>query len=203
MRNNPHAIIILAAGSSSRLGQPKQLLEYKGKTLLQHAVDEALGTGTEHIVVILGASAGIIKSGIKGNKVIFLENPEYEKGMASGISLGTEYLVKKTGNKTDAILIMLCDQPFVNSGLLTALLKKREETGAAVVASWYKDNKGVPAVFHRSIFPELKDLTGEQGAKGIIRKYENRTETVEFPLGHIDIDTMEDYHRWIEDDKKL
>lgn len=201
MNTDHYAIIILAAGSSSRLGQPKQLLEYKGKTLLQNAVDEALGTGAEHVVVILGANAGNIKAGIKGDGITFLENPDYRKGMASGISLGTGYLEKKTGNKTDGILIMLCDQPFVNSGLLTALMKKREETGAPVVASRYGNRQGVPAVFHRSAFPELRELTGEQGAKGIIRKYADRTETVEFPQGHIDIDTMEDYHRLTEDDK--
>lgn len=188
-----YSIIILAAGSSSRMGQPKQLLEYNGKSLLQHAVDEALGTGVENIVVILGEYADEIKRNIKKDGIKLLENPDHKEGMASGIRLGLHYLTKDRENMTEGVLIMLCDQPFVNSGLLTDLPEKQKVTGAPIVVSSYGNSKGVPAVFHKSVFPELLNLKGDKGAKGIIKKYNEETRTVDFPRGHIDIDTLEDY----------
>ncbi|MBC9798561.1 nucleotidyltransferase family protein [Sinomicrobium weinanense] len=186
-------IVILAAGSSSRMGQPKQLLEYNGKTLLQHAVDEALGTGIENIVMILGAHAGKIREVIKEDKIRFLQNQDHEEGMASGIRLGVHDLTKSRENMTEGILIMLCDQPFVNSELLIRLIGKQIATGCRIVASTYKGIEAVPAVFHKSVFPELINLKGDRGARSIIKKYGKGTATVEFPKGHIDIDTLEDY----------
>lgn len=188
-----YAIIILAAGSSSRMGRPKQLLQYRGKPLLQHTIDEALGTGVEHIVVILGAHAVKIKENIKKKGVTLLENPDHEEGMASGICMGVHYLTNDRENMKEGILIMLCDQPFVNSGLLVRLIKKQQVTGSGIIASSYKGIKAVPAVFHKNVFPELLSLKGDRGAKSIIRKYGKETETIDFPEGHIDIDTPEDY----------
>ncbi|UGU16285.1 nucleotidyltransferase family protein [Sinomicrobium kalidii] len=197
IRTRTYGIIILAAGSSARMGQPKQLLEYRGKSLLQHAIDEATKTGVKNIVVILGNSAGSIKQNVKQNGTVFLENPEYEEGMASGIRLGVGYLTKDKENMIEGILVMLCDQPFVNSELLTKLLERQITTDAPVVASSYRNKKGVPALFHKDVFPELLALKGDKGARGIIRKNDRETITVEFPRGNTDIDTPEDYKKLV------
>ncbi|WP_268224006.1 nucleotidyltransferase family protein [Sinomicrobium oceani] len=193
MDRSAYHIIILAAGSSERLGRPKQLLQYQGKSLLQHAIDKALASIADRVVVVLGAYAERIRESVKGREAVFIENPGYTKGMASGIALGTAYLLNNTGREIGGILIMLCDQPFVTSEHLDHLFKKQKTTGAPVVASYYRARKGVPAVFHRDLFPELIKLEGEHGARDLMRKYE--TETIGFPGGAVDVDTLEDYRR--------
>ncbi|OOQ56412.1 nucleotidyltransferase family protein [Mucilaginibacter pedocola] len=182
-------IIILAAGSSSRLGQPKQNLQYKGKTLLQHAVDEALDSGCSPVIVVLGANADKIKFGTDG--VTVLHNPDWQEGMASSIRLGVTEIMKHT---VDSVIVMLCDQPFVDGNLLKTLKLQWQEVGKPIVACSYKGTVGVPVLFDSSLFPELLKLQGQEGAKKVLSAYADEIAEVEFEEGSTDIDTAENYH---------
>ena len=184
-------ILILAAGSSERLGQPKQLLTHTDNSLLHYTVSEALKT-TKKVIVVLGFHAEVIEEEMKNLPVKFLRNKEWKEGMASSIRCGLSFLLEEEP-QLNALIIMVSDQPFVSAPLLYDILKKYQETKKQIVACSYKDTVGVPALFDRSLFDDLLHLSGQSGAKRIIAQYMNRVEAIAFPLGYIDIDTQEDY----------
>ncbi len=186
------AIVILAAGTSARLGTPKQLLSYKGKNLLRHSVDAALETGCQSVFVVLGANIELLRKELKDKPVIIIENTSWEEGMASSIRCALENIAR-TILRPDSIIFMVCDQPFITTSLLLCLLEKRNETGKPIVASSYGDKSGTPALIHKSFFPALMQLKGDTGARKIIQEYGNDVVTVLFPEGVIDIDTLADY----------
>jgi molybdenum cofactor cytidylyltransferase len=187
------AAIILAAGSSGRLGRPKQNLEYEQQTLLQRTISTAIFSGCEAVIVVLGANAQIIKPFIKDQPVKLLENPDWAEGMASSIRAGIQFLGQYP--EVDHALVLLCDQPFVSVELIEALSDKQKESAKPIVASYYNDTPGVPVLFSRSFFPELLMLTGDEGAKKLLRKHPQQVVSVPFEQGRIDIDTTGDYER--------
>lgn len=186
------AIIILAAGISSRMGSPKQLITYKRKSLLRHAVESAMETAMRPVIVVLGAYCDEVKKEIQGLNVELIENREWQEGMASSLRCGLA-AVQKMSNDVDGIIFMVCDQPFVTKSLLNSLLHAQNKTGFPIVASSYEGNVGTPALFHKSLFPKLMDLKGDTGARKLMRQHESLVATVAFPKGIIDIDTKADY----------
>ncbi|HWZ35222.1 MAG TPA: nucleotidyltransferase family protein [Mucilaginibacter sp.] len=191
------ALIILAAGSSSRLGFPKQTLLYKGKTLIEIAVEAALKSKCNQVIVVLGAGADKIKPYISNDSIQVIENPDWEEGIASSIRMAIRFIAHDE-SITD-VLFMLCDQPFVNRSLIDNLIGKRQETGSKIVACAYNDTVGVPALFDRTLFPQLLSLKGQEGAKKIIGSYPDVVTTVPFEKGQIDIDTIADYEELLHD----
>ena len=189
--------VILAGGTSRRLGEPKQLLSFKGKTLLEKATDAALEAGIGPVVVVLGAGSEHTGQVLSGKNIQVVINPEWPEGIASSIRSGLQFVLK-TRPETDGVLFMVSDQPFAGAELLKELMNTQQNTGKAVVCSGYGDTAGVPALFHRSVFPELLSLQGDTGARKIILKNSDRTATVPFPEGVIDIDTREDYENLIK-----
>lgn len=185
-------VIILAAGNSSRLGTPKQLLTYEGKTLLQHSLQLAFDSMAHPVVVILGAHADRIRKETDFNPVHIVVNAGWQEGMASSIRYGIETL-SGIDPLTEGAVLMLCDQPYVTSALINELITTNQNTGKAIVASSYSDTLGVPALFHKSIFPQLLQLKDDAGAKGIIQQHINDTAVVAFSKGNVDIDTEADY----------
>ena len=186
------AVIILAAGRSARLGSPKQLLSYRGKTLLQHTIDTALESQASPILVVLGSGKDAIKKELEQKQVFILENSSWESGMASSISCGITNL-QELAPESKAAILMVCDQPFVNAKLLNNLITKHKDTRQSIVASSYANTLGTPALFHQSLFSELLVLEGESGAKSLIKKYSLQTGFVSFDQGSIDIDTRVNY----------
>jgi molybdenum cofactor cytidylyltransferase len=186
------AIVILAAGMSSRLGTPKQLIEYNGKSLLSYTVNEALLTGLRPVVVVIGAHSESIKREIDGLEVNLIENEQWQEGMASSIRCGVTY-VRKTSVDVDGIIFMVCDQPYVSTSLLNGLLSAQRTTGLPIVASSYEKNWGIPALFHKAFFTKLIELTGDRGAKKFLKLHQDLVTTISFPKGNIDIDTKADY----------
>ena len=187
-----YAIIILAAGNSSRLGNPKQLLTYKGKTLLQSSIDSAKEVGSDQVIVVLGANKDLIANRINDKGIILIENADWASGMASSIKTGIEAL-KVISPKIDAIILMVCDQPYADAELLKTLLLKQADTNSAIVGCRYENTIGTPALFHSSLFPELLLLQGDSGAKKLFEKYKKVASFVSFENGGIDIDTSEDF----------
>jgi molybdenum cofactor cytidylyltransferase len=188
------AIVILAAGKSSRFGSPKQLLPYKNKSLLSYSVEVALETGCKSVYAVLGASIELMREELKDKPVIIIENKEWEEGIASSIRCGVRKIMETTP-MPDCVIFMVCDQPFITGSLLVSLLKKRNETGLPVVAGSYNNINGTPALFHKIFFPALMQLKDDKGAGKLIADYPGEVATVPFPGGITDIDTVSDYEQ--------
>ena len=192
--------IVLAAGESSRLGTPKQLLKYAGQSLLQHSAEAATASGAHPVVVVLGANADIIKKEIENNKIHVVVNTEWREGMASSIRYGIKTLLE-LNPLAEGIILVLCDQPHVTPALLTNLIMKYRETGKSIVASQYRNTFGPPVFFHKTMFSKLLLLKGDVGAKGIISQHTSEMEIISFPKGNIDIDTEADYQNLSKDSR--
>ena len=186
------AIIILAAGASARLGRPKQLLPYQGKSLLEHAVDIANDSDASPVIVVLGAGAAELEKMIDEKKLHIVENEEWQEGIASSIRCGMNTL-KRVALLSDAVILMVCDQPHIETSVINELIATQKKTGKPIVASRYGDTMGTPVLFFKSMFAELLELEGDKGAKKIIDKYPTELAAIAFPLGELDIDTEEDY----------
>ena len=189
---NSCGIIILAAGASTRLGKPKQLLQYRGKTLLAHAINEAVNSNADAVVVVLGKDANLFKKEIDERKIRVAINSSWEEGMASSLRLGMDTLLKDKPY-IDAVIFMVCDQPHISSSVLNELIITQQKTTKQIVTSNYGDSMGPPALLHKKYFEELMKLSGDAGARKIIQKNMNDVATILFPEGNIDIDTEEDY----------
>jgi molybdenum cofactor cytidylyltransferase len=187
-------VIILAAGNSSRLGRPKQLLPYRGRTLLTHTVSETLDAGLYPVVVVTGAYHEEVKDSLQGQSVEIIFNPAWEEGMASGIVAGLSNILSLHADM-DAVIIAVCDQPFISSVVLLQLVTTFDKPGKGIVACAYADSVGTPVLFGRSYFERLLELAGNEGAKKLLRQYPDDLATVVFPGGDIDIDTAEDAKR--------
>jgi len=185
-------VVILAAGASARLGKPKQLLPYNGKNLLQHVLSEAISSYASPVIVVLGANSDMISKEIDKTKVYIIENTGWEEGMASSVRIGLSTL-SEIFPSADAVIFMVCDQPYVSASLLNDLINTQVETGKPIVTCNYGDAIGPPALFHKSLFAELMQLKGDAGARKIIQQHSDDVATVLFAKGKIDIDTNEDY----------
>jgi molybdenum cofactor cytidylyltransferase len=188
-------IILLAAGSSSRMGQSKQLLKVNDETLLTHATKTATRAGVDHVVVVLGANNLAHHEVIRSLQVDVIVNKEWKKGMGNSLKAGLNYLVSKQ-SEVSAIVIMVCDQPKLTVQHLQSLLDHYKNGLKGIVASYYGQMPGVPAVFDRRYFDAILALENNEGAKKIILKNPADTTVVEFPEGAMDLDTIEDYQRF-------
>ncbi|MDF9799960.1 molybdenum cofactor cytidylyltransferase [Catalinimonas alkaloidigena] len=189
-----HAIVILAAGASSRMGQPKQLLEIKGKTLLRHVAEEAISASIGPVIVVVGAFSELVEKAIKDISVKKVVNLDWKQGMGTSIQKGILEVQNQYPHCQGAIL-MLSDQPYVDATLLNKLLQAHLDSKKPIVASSYQNTLGVPVYFHASYFPHLCQLEGFVGARKLIRQHKEKVERVDFPSGKFDIDTPEDYQK--------
>jgi molybdenum cofactor cytidylyltransferase len=182
--------IILAAGGSTRMGDPKQLLHYRGQSLIRRAAETALKSLCDPVVVVIGNEAHKMRDELAGLDVSVIENEDWRNGMSSSIRTGMEELLK---DDPDAVVLMLCDQPFVTAEILNELISSHFKTTKPIVASSYGKTLGAPALFTRDFFAELTTLTADEGARRIILKYPALVATIEFPQGALDIDTPQEY----------
>ena len=190
-------IIILAAGNSSRLGKPKQLLDHQGKTLLEITSEAAIEASSGNpVVVVLGAYADKISKHHHETNITYIVNESWEEGMSSSISAGLTTLLAQN-SAIEQVIIAVCDQPYISAEIFESLIKKQEQTGKSIVASSYAQTIGTPALFNSKHFDELLSLSGNTGAKHLLKKYAGATETISFELGYIDIDTETDYNNLI------
>ena len=185
-------VVILAAGSSSRLGQPKQLIKFKNKSLLQNIIDHSQVFSFKARVLILGAYAELINKNINTGELYVFINDEWEEGIASSIRSGVRCSLEIDPD-LEHILFLLSDQPFVTSELIQELLDTHIKQGKTITACTYNDTVGVPAIFHKNVFRELSMLKGDRGAKVLIKKYYDNVAFVPFDQGSVDVDHPEDY----------
>ena len=181
--------LILAAGNSSRLGSPKQLIEFEGQTLIERITETALSISEEVLIVLGGNSELILPKLERFNNVIStIYNPDWKEGMGTSIRIGVE----KLAENSDLIIILLADQPFISKVLLQNMLQSYAKTQNPIVSCIYSNTLGVPILFDKSVFFELLKLNGDKGAKSFLHLYKNRISTIDFPEAIVDIDTLED-----------
>lgn len=194
-------VVILAAGSSSRLGYAKQLVKFRGKSLLQHAIDISDSLAFETKVLVLGARANEIEEKINRKNFEIVMNENWEEGISTSIRTG---LLSSQEQKKDLdhILILLSDQPFVSKERIQELIRVQLESKSSATFSEYAGNIGVPAIFSAEVFPQLKSLKGDEGAKKLIYEKKFDFQTVKFEKGTFDVDTTEDVESLNQMDKK-
>ncbi len=193
------AIVILAAGSASRMGKRiKQLLPWKGTTLLGNAMEQATLSDADSMYVVLGAHYETIIKRISFEKMTVLQNHHWQKGLGSSITTAMQFFLSQ-GKKYDATLIMLADQPFITANHINTMLKAWKANTDAIVTTQYKNRSGVPAIFGAAYYQELQQLNKDFGAKDIIRKYQNKVLPLTPKAGSVlDIDTWEDYQKLLK-----
>lgn len=188
--------VLLAAGESRRMGEPKQMLEVDGKPLLIRTIRVLQEAGTiRKIIVVLGANADRHLEMLSQEEVQIVVNQDWPKGMGSSIRTGLERL--DPDNLPDGILITVCDQPLLSADIirkLTAALK----TNKIATAEYSSGVYGTPALFSASFLNELKSIPAEGGARQMFHRFRSVVTPVPFPEGSIDLDTPEDYRRFRE-----
>jgi len=186
--------VILAAGASTRMSIPKQLLQFRGQAFLRRAASVALEAGCRPVVVVTGANAAVCRESLRELDVLEAENQQWEFGISSSVRVGIEALVTPNP-RIAAVVLMLCDQPFVTRDVIVGLVRAHYETGCSIVASQYGGSYGVPALFGKAHFAELGTLEGAAGAKQVIQKHLQKVQLLPFPEGEIDMDTPGDFAR--------
>lgn len=186
------AAVVLAAGLSRRMGQAKLLMPVGGRAIVRYVVESVLAGGVDLVWVVTGPDVEPIEAALAGLEVQIAVNPAPEEGQASSLRAGIAALPASV----DAALIALGDQPSLAPAIIPALLAARRTSPKLIVAPRYRDGQGNPVLFKREIFPELLRLTGDQGARPIIKKEPARVEWVELDLPMPpDVDTLDDYEK--------
>lgn len=193
------AALILAAGASTRMRQPKQLLPVDGQPLLLHTINIATQADLA-VTVVLGANHQEHQELIKDSAASMVINPGWRSGMGSSLKAGLSHLLAHRPGM-DAVIMLVCDQPNITADHLQTLVQKHLAGKSPIVASWYANTAGVPALFDKTMFPELLQLDDSQGAQKILHKHAYVLSVIDFPGGAIDLDTPEDYENFLKTKK--
>lgn len=175
------AIVILAAGSSSRMGKPKQILELSNKTMLNRIIKVA-GSVSDNLVVVLGANSELVRSTINQTNLDVQYNENWNSGISSSIKVAVLH-VQMNYPVVDRILFVLCDQPFVNKELLQVIISTAVISNKGIVACNYNNTIGVPALFKKTYFQALLNLSCNEGAKTILSQQRHDVYTIPFLWG--------------------
>ena len=186
-----YAIIILAAGSSSRLGLPKQLISWNQSNLLNNTIQQACLLDDADVFVTLGDKYKVIADTIPHDISTF-HHPNWQEGMGSTIAFSVKQIVD---NNYDGVILSVCDQPYISKNIFEKLISTFEKGDKSIVISEYKTASGPPTFFSSIHFKELLKLSGDNGAKVIIRKNATNVGNINFNNGDIDIDTENDVNR--------
>ncbi|MGN7396385.1 nucleotidyltransferase family protein [Peribacillus frigoritolerans] len=190
-------VIILAAGMSIRMGEPKLLIPLAGKPLFRHVIDSILGSSMQPIHLVAGEYIEEIRQESEDYPELnIIHNPNYTDGMSTSLKLG----VQSIKEHVDAVMIFLADQPLTSLEVIRALIEKYiecKDEGVRIVRPKYKGKEGHPILVDASILNEFHSIKGDQGGKSIIKKYDAVTKTVSFDnsMWGFDIDTPEDIHK--------
>jgi len=185
--------LLLAAGGSSRLGRPKQFVQFHGTTLLRRAAEALAESECEPVVAVIGAEIEQSKSEVAGLIVKICVNKDWELGMSSSIRAGLTDLLNLEP-ELDAVMITLCDQPFVTTDKIDLFAAEYYRSGAAVVTAEYDGTTGVPALFSSELFDALLQLKGDKGARDIIRNRKNAVR-IRLDAAGLDIDEQDDIEK--------
>lgn len=209
--DNRTAAIILAAGSSSRMGggRHKLLLPLHDRPVLAHVLDAVLASQARPFVLVLGHQPEQVRTHISPYTTHFdfhvVENPDYLQGMSTSMRLGIQTLqtfgyTKSSGGSIDSALVLLGDQPLITAQHINTLIATYRTTGKRIIAPTYEGKRGNPILFAASLFPELLEVTGDEGGRSVLERHREEIATVEMgnPLANIDVDTWDAYQRVVE-----
>ncbi|MFJ7729102.1 NTP transferase domain-containing protein [Neobacillus sp. NPDC097160] len=189
--------IILAAGFSTRMGKPKLLLPYKGKSLLRHAIEECLKSHLEGIIVVVNPLIKnlVNEARIEGVSKIIL-NDQSEKGMSTSVKIGLRSLPETV----QSVIFLLGDQPLMSSAEINTIIKDHNRNqGFSIIQAKYQGIKGHPVLFKKNLFPHLMKINGDEGGKSVIKKFEHQVYYSEMNRKAIpDVDTPRDYQLLME-----
>lgn len=188
IEKNKYAVIVLAAGNSSRLGQAKQLLKKDSETLLNRTIAVAKGSGVGDVFIVLGAQSEVILPTLKKVDNVIV-NQEWNKGLGNSIACGVSYIVEQNYH---GVIILLVDQIHLTEDNIVNLIKNKKQLKKGIIVSKYNKNQGPPCYFDKKYFLELISLEGNIGASTVIKRNKSDVAFVSFPLGYIDIDIPSD-----------
>lgn len=185
--------VVLAGGMSSRLGQPKQLLEWGGRPVLQHVLDVAARAGLDEVILVLGHAAAAVSSAVRlpptGRIVL---NPEFATGQSSSLKAG----LRAASAQAQAAVVLLGDQPRIGADAIRAIVEAYRQTGALVVQARYRGVPGHPVLLDRGVWAEVEAVEGDRGARDLLASHPEWMHRVDFETElPADIDTWEDYER--------
>jgi molybdenum cofactor cytidylyltransferase len=192
--HEPVAAVILAAGASRRLGQPKQVLLWRGEPLVRHVARTALSAGLSPVVVVTGFAAEHVQAAVQDLPVVLVENPAWQTGQSASLIAGLDALPTETG----AALFMLADQPQVPPGLVRGLVELHAQSLSPLVAPLVDGRRGNPVLFDRATFADLRSLSGDVGGRALFSRYPVAWLPWHDSTLALDVDTAEDYARLLE-----
>ena len=187
--HEPAAGVILAAGSASRFGQPKQTLPWHGQALVRHAARTALRAGLAPVVVVTGYAADQVQTALEGLPVELIYNPDWAAGQSTSVITGLRQLPLQVGS----VVFMLADQPLVPASLVRSLVETHAAACAAIVAPLVQGQRANPVLFDRCTFPDLLSLTGDVGGRTLFSRYPVSWLPWNDERVLFDVDTLEDY----------
>lgn len=192
-----YGAIVLAAGSSSRMGEHKLLLPLGGRPLVAYAVRAACASMAESVVVVLGRAVEDVRAALPLGRYATVVNPDYAAGMAGSMRVGLRTLRAACRNELAGALIALADQPLAGANLFDALLCAAVATPDAIIAASYAGQRGNPVVFPAALFDELERVRGDEGGRSVIARHPDRLRLVEWPDPSValDVDRPADYER--------
>jgi molybdenum cofactor cytidylyltransferase len=206
------AAIILAAGTSSRMssGRHKLLLPLHDRPVLAHVIDATIASQARPILIVLGHQIDLVRSHIKPqtihHDITLIENMNYLQGMSTSLRLGVQTLLSygykksSTSYQVDSALIMLGDQPMVTPQVIDTLIGTYRTSGSYIVAPLYNGKRGSPVLFDGRLFPELIEVTGDEGGRTVLERHRQEVELVEMgdAMANYDVDTWEAYQQVVE-----
>ena len=184
--------IILAAGSSSRMGKAKMLLPFGNGNMLKHIIAEVEAINLWTFCLVTGFYHEQVKSLFQDHNLPIVYNINWELGMSASIQLGLQTLLHQHPD-LEGVLIIVSDQPFLNREVLQKIVIELQQSQKGIVAAQYGGVNGTPVLFHKKYFEDLQKLTGDKGAGLILQQHFEDLAVVPFPNGEFDIDTPEDY----------
>jgi len=185
------AILVLAAGKSSRMNSIKQLEKINNKTLLDITLEKVNNLFSENVFCVLGANADEIKQGITSKNIQFINNKNFENGLSASIVSGINYFNENKLN-FEGLFILLADQPAIETWYLESMLNLFQKNNDTIIASNYGNKLGVPVIFPKKYFTDLLLIIGDKGAKEFINKRKNEIIYPELTTNFFDIDTKSD-----------
>lgn len=195
--------VLLAAGFSSRMGRPKQLLEWRGQPMVRHVAEQALASRLDGLVVVLGAGASEARAALVGldGPVQTVESVDFASGQAASLRAGLQALPAAAA----AALVLLVDQPLVTAALINTLIDSyNEDRSVLALVPRFEGRRGNPSLLAAPLFEELRTLEGDTGARGVIERHANQVRWLDLndPAVITDVDTPEAYNRLQEAESK-
>lgn len=194
-------VLILAGGKGSRMGTIKQLLPWKDATLLENAIEQAKMSQASDIIVVLGAHATEIRSKISDKDILLVDNTEWESGLGTSISTGVNYIQNNIPH-AEGVMVLLVDQPLIDTQYIDHMLDTFIKHSKGMVTTNYGNREGVPAIFDKNYFSDLKSLNKDFGAKELIQKNTHLNISLNPKGKELDIDTPEDYNTLLKEQSK-